>query len=60
MTGSTGTLFLAGIVVGAVALAGLSLLLAGARRTAPAAAPPAVGSGSPVRRWPPSARTATT
>ena len=33
-TGSTGTLFLAGIVVGAVALAGLSLLLAGARRTA--------------------------
>ena len=34
VTGSTGTLFLAGIVVGAVALAGLSLLLAGARRTA--------------------------
>ena len=33
VTGSTGTLFLAGIVVGAVALAGLSLLLAGARRT---------------------------
>jgi len=34
VTGSTGTLFLAGIVVGGVALAGLSLLLAGARRTA--------------------------
>src|ERR1700691_1938949 len=34
VTGSTGTLFLSGIVVGAVGLAGLSLLLAGARRTA--------------------------
>ena len=34
VTGSTGTLFLYGIVVGAIALAGLSLLLAGARRTA--------------------------
>ena len=33
VTGSTGTLFLYGIVVGAVGLAGLSLLLAGARRT---------------------------
>jgi hypothetical protein len=33
VTGSAGTLFLYGIVVGAVALAGLSLLLAGARRT---------------------------
>ncbi|MFD9482615.1 hypothetical protein [Streptomyces sp. NPDC059991] len=33
VTGSTGTLFLYGIVVGAVALLGLSLLLAGARRT---------------------------
>ena len=33
VTGSTGTLFLSGIVVGAVALAGLSLLLVGARRT---------------------------
>lgn len=32
VTGSTGTLFLYGIVVGAVALLGLSLLLAGARR----------------------------
>ena len=33
VTGSTGTLFLYGIVVGALGLAGLSLLLAGARRT---------------------------
>jgi hypothetical protein len=33
VTGSTGTLFLYGIVVGAVALFALSLLLAGARRT---------------------------
>ncbi|MEV8530840.1 hypothetical protein [Streptomyces sp. NPDC051211] len=33
VTGSTGILFLYGIVVGAVALLGLSLLLAGARRT---------------------------
>ena len=33
VTGSTGTLFLSGIVVGAVALLGLSVLLAGARRT---------------------------
>src|SRR5579864_761811 len=33
VTGSTGTLFLYGIVVGVIALAGLSLLLAAARRT---------------------------
>jgi hypothetical protein len=33
VTGSTGTLFLYGIVVGAVAVAGLGLLLAGARHT---------------------------
>ena len=33
VTGSTGTVFLYGIVVGAVALLGLGLLLAGARRT---------------------------
>src|SRR6202045_3659129 len=33
VTGSTGTVFLYGIVVGALALAGLSVLLAGARRT---------------------------
>jgi hypothetical protein len=34
VTGSTGTLFLFGIVVGAVAMLGLSVLLAGARRAA--------------------------
>ncbi|HET8993518.1 MAG TPA: hypothetical protein VFN32_06945 [Rhodococcus sp. (in: high G+C Gram-positive bacteria)] len=33
VTGSTGVLFLYGIVVGAVGLLGLSVLLAGARRT---------------------------
>jgi hypothetical protein len=33
VTGSTGTVFLYGIVVGAVAMFGLSLLLTGARRT---------------------------
>jgi hypothetical protein len=33
VTGSTGTLFLYGIVVGALAVFGLSLLLGGARRT---------------------------
>jgi hypothetical protein len=33
VTGSSGRLFLYGIVVGAIGLAGLSLLLAGARRT---------------------------
>jgi len=33
VTGYTGTLFLSGIVVGALGLLGLSLLLAGARRT---------------------------
>ncbi|TCN48134.1 hypothetical protein EV641_11857 [Rhodococcus sp. SMB37] len=33
VTGSTGALFLYGIVVGAVGLLGLSVLLAGARRT---------------------------
>jgi hypothetical protein len=34
VTGSTGTLFLSGIVIGAVGMLGLSVLLAGARRTA--------------------------
>ena len=33
VTGSTGTLFLFGVVVGAVGVAGLALLLAGARRS---------------------------
>ena len=40
VTGSTGTLFLYGIVVGAVAVVGLSLLLAGARRSSRGARPP--------------------
>jgi hypothetical protein len=34
VTGSTGTLFLFGIVIGAAAMLGLCVLLAGARRTA--------------------------
>jgi hypothetical protein len=34
VTGTTGTLFLSGIVVGAVAMLGLSVLLAGAPRAA--------------------------
>ena len=34
VTGSTGTLFLVGIVVGVVAMLGLSVVLAGARRSA--------------------------
>jgi hypothetical protein len=34
VTGSTGTLFLFGILIGAVGMLGLSVLLAGARRTA--------------------------
>ncbi|WP_197696314.1 hypothetical protein [Nocardia terpenica] len=34
ITGSTGVLFLYGIVVGGIGIAGLGLLLAGARRTA--------------------------
>lgn len=34
VTGSTGTLFLHGIVVGAIGMLGLSMLLGGARRTA--------------------------
>lgn len=34
VTGSTGTLFLFGMVIGALAMLGMSVLLAGARRTA--------------------------
>ncbi len=34
VTGSTGTLFLFGIVIGALAMLGMSVLLAGAQRTA--------------------------
>ena len=43
VTGSTGTLFLYGIVVGVAGLLGLSLLLAGARRTS--------RRGRAARRW---------
>ncbi len=42
VTGSTGTLFVFGMVIGAVAMLGLSVLLAGARRTA--------GRGKDARR----------
>jgi hypothetical protein len=42
VTGSTGTLFFFGIAIGAVAMLGLSVLLAGARRTA--------GRGQSARR----------
>ena len=42
VTGSTGALFLFGIVIGAVAMLGLAVLLAGARRTA--------GRGQDARR----------
>ena len=34
VTGSTGTLFMIGMLIGAIAMLGLSVLLAGARRTA--------------------------
>ena len=47
VTGSTGTLFLYGMVIGALALAGLSLVLAGARRTS--------RSGRAARRMQPTA-----
>lgn len=68
VTGSTGVLFLYGIVVGAIGLAGLSMLLAGARRTALRGASarrelemsrrdPAVGrTGFPDRQQPMSAQ----
>ena len=61
VTGSTGTLFLYGVVVGAVAVLGLSLLLAGARRTSRrGSAARAAGSSSRAARRPLSRRTATT
>lgn len=44
VTGSTGTLFLFGVVVGAVGVAGLALLLAGARRSSRRGAPPETNS----------------
>ena len=62
VTGSTGTLFLYGIVVGALALLGLSLLLAGARRTSRRGRGGRCGADSPssAARPPPPPRTATT
>ena len=60
VTGSTGTLFLYGIVVGAIGLLGLGLLLAGARRTSRRGQAPVAASGSPVGRPPPPARLAMT
>src|ERR1700689_576021 len=49
VTGSTGTLFLYGIVVGALGLFGLSLLLAGARRTSRRGGGPPRGLREPRR-----------
>ena len=61
VTGSTGTLFLYGIVVGAVAVFGLWLLLAGARRTSRRGRAARRGlKADPAARPPPSPRTATT
>ena len=60
VTGSTGTLFLYGIVVGAIAFLGLSLLLAGARRTSRRGTRPAADSISHAARPPPPAGTART
>ena len=59
VTGSTGTLFLYGIVVGAIGLLGLGLLLAGAGAHPGAAAWPGGGSSSPAARPPRPARSAT-
>ena len=59
VTGSTGTLFLYGIVIGALAMAGLSMVLAGRAAPPAAAVRPASGWRSPAARPPPSARTAT-
>jgi hypothetical protein len=61
VTGSTGTLFLSGIVVGAVGLFGLWLLLTGAGSRSPAARPPlsprnatiSSTSAIPAKRTPP-------
>ena len=60
VTGSAGTVFLYGIVADALAMLGLSLLLAGARRTAARPARRGPGWRSPAARPPPAARTATT
>ena len=60
VTGSTGTLFLYGIVIGVLGMLGLSLLLAGAAGPPAVAARPDAGWRSPAARPPPSAPTATT
>jgi len=60
VTGSTGALFLYGIVVGAVAILGFSLLLAGARRTSDAETRRGADSSDPAARRPLSARNAMT
>ena len=60
VTGSTGTLFLYGIVVGAIGLLGLSLLLAGARRSSRRGRVARRGSSSPAARPPLPATRATT
>ena len=60
VTGSTGTLFLYGIVIGAVAMAGLSMLLAGARRTSRRGREARRGLAQSRRETAPSAQTATT
>ena len=59
VTGSTGTLFLYGIVVGALAVVGLGLLR-GARRTSRRGRDARGGLAQSAARPPPSARTATT
>ncbi|MFJ7150311.1 hypothetical protein ACIQVT_19240 [Streptomyces sp. NPDC100445] len=60
ITGSTGTLFLGGIVVGAVAMLGLSLLLAGYRRSVRRARSTRRSLDASRRRAEPSAKTVTT
>ena len=55
VTGSTGTLFLYGIVIGVLGMLGLSLLLAARAGPPAAAATPAAGWRSPAARPPPSA-----
>ena len=50
VTGSTGTLFLCGIIVGAVAVLGLGLILAGTRRTTRRHRRSTYRGGEPSRR----------
>ena len=60
VTGSTGTLFLYGIVVGRPRCSGSACCWPGRAGPPAAAAARGAGSGSPAGRPPPSARTATT